>query len=106
MLALNHIFTLHAKLAIFARSEWAAFSSTSYLSSDCKLGNHVFMNTECVVGHDSVVLDFNCLFQGRSLRNCFIEESCTFGIGSLVLPGIRMKEGSKLDAMSVLRDSK
>jgi acetyltransferase EpsM len=76
------------------------------LTADCKLGDHTFLNTECVIGHDSVVLDFNCLFPKVEIcGDCFIEESCTFGIGSLVLPGIRMKEGSKLDAMSVLRES-
>ena len=75
------------------------------LAGDAKLGNHIFLNTESVIGHDTVVLDFNCLFPKVEIcGDCFIEESCTFGIGSLVLPGVRMKEGSKLDAMSVLRE--
>lgn len=76
------------------------------MAGDCKLGDHTFLNTECVIGHDSVLLDYNCLFPKVEIcGDCFIEESCTFGIGSLVLPGVRMKEGSKLDAMSVLRES-
>lgn len=76
------------------------------LAADSKVGNHTFLNTECVVGHDSEVLDFNCLFPKVEIcGDCLIEESCVFGIGSIVLPGIKMKEGSKLDAMSVLRES-
>tara|TARA_Y100000591_G_C21809461_1_gene687012 strand:+ start:815 stop:1465 length:651 start_codon:yes stop_codon:yes gene_type:complete len=76
------------------------------LAADCKVGNHTFLNTECVIGHDSVVGDFNCLFPKVEIcGECIIEESCTFGIGSLVLPGIKMREGSKLDAMSVLRET-
>lgn len=76
------------------------------LAGDCKVGDHTFLNTECVIGHDSVVSDYSCLFPKVEIcGDCFIEASCTFGIGSLVLPGVRMKEGSKLDAMSVLRES-
>jgi len=76
------------------------------ICADAQVGNHTFLNTECVVGHDSIILDFNCLFPKVEIcGDCFIEKFCTFGIASLVLPGIRMKEGSKLDAMSVLRKS-
>jgi acetyltransferase-like isoleucine patch superfamily enzyme len=76
------------------------------ICGDAELGDHTFLNTECVIGHDSVVLSFNCLFPKVEIcGDCYIEKFCTFGISSVVLPGIRMKEGSKLDAMSILRES-
>lgn len=76
------------------------------ICADAIIGEHTFMNTECVIGHDSVVSSFCCLFPKVEVcGDCTVESFCTFGIGSIILPGNRMKEGSKLDAMSVLRSS-
>lgn len=75
-------------------------------TGDCKIGDHNFFNTECVVGHDTVIEDFSCFFPKIEIcGDCHIESLCTFGISSIVLPGVRMLKGSKLDAMSILKKS-
>tara|TARA_B100001939_G_scaffold347624_1_gene369831 strand:+ start:467 stop:1105 length:639 start_codon:yes stop_codon:yes gene_type:complete len=74
------------------------------ICADAIVQDFVFMNTECVVGHDSLIESFSCLFPKVEIcGDCHIEECCEFGINSIVLPGIRLKKSSKLDAMSVLR---
>ena len=76
------------------------------ITGDATICDHIFMNTECVIGHDTIVESFCCLFPKVEVcGNSYIEENCTFGIGSIVLPEIRVHSGSKLDAMSVLRHS-
>lgn len=80
------------------------FAPQVIITADAVIGDHTFLNTECVIGHDTVIDNFCCLFPKVEIcGNCHIEENCTFGIGSIVLPGIRMLKNSKLDAMAVLR---
>ena len=73
---------------------------------DAKIGSFVFLNTEVVVGHDSHVGDFSCLFPKTEVcGDCDIGESVIMGINSVILPGNTLVNGSKLDALSVLRRS-
>ena len=76
------------------------------ICADAVLKDYNFLNTECVVGHDTTLGDYCTLFPKVEIcGDCFIETGCTFGIGSIVTPGVIMKENSKLDAMSVLREN-
>lgn len=73
---------------------------------DAVLESHVFANTEVVIGHDSRVGSYTCIFPKVEIcGDCNIGRECVFGINSVVLPGNSMADGSKLDAFSVLRDS-
>jgi sugar O-acyltransferase (sialic acid O-acetyltransferase NeuD family) len=70
------------------------------------LKDFVFTNTEVVVGHDTVIGEFCCLFPKVEIcGDCVVEENCVFGINATVLPSVRVKKNSKVDAFSVLRDS-
>ena len=91
----------------FARiGEGCVLAPQVIITADAIIKDHTFMNTECVIGHDTVIESFCCLFPKVEVcGQCYIEENCTFGIGSIVLPGVRMKKNSKLDAMSVLRET-
>jgi len=80
------------------------FAPYVIVCADAVIKDFVFLNTEVVIGHDSTVESFCCLFPKVEIcGNCYIEESCVFGINSIVLPGLRMKRSSRLDALSVLR---
>ena len=76
------------------------------ISADAILKNHIFFATGCFIGHDTTLADYCTLFpRVKICGDCFIETGCTFGIGSIVTPGVTMRENSKLDAMSVLREN-
>ena len=78
----------------------------SIICADAILKDHNFLNTECVIGHDTIIEKFCTIFPKTEIcGDCYIEEGCTFGIGSIVTPGVTMKSDSKLDAMSVLRQN-
>lgn len=78
----------------------------SMVLGDAKIGSFVFLNTEAVVGHDSSVGSYSCLFPKVEVcGDCTIGESSVLGINSIVLPGNTLFPGSKLDAFSVLRRS-
>ena len=76
------------------------------LTGDPILNKFVFTNTEVVIGHDAVIEDFCTLFPKVEIcGDCNIGKGCVFGINSIVLPGINIISGSKLDAGSILRES-
>ena len=73
---------------------------------DAFLDSFVFANTGVVVGHDSSVGSFSCLFPKVEVcGDCDIGKGSVLGINSVVLPGNRLIAGSKLDAFSILRRS-
>jgi len=76
------------------------------LTGDPILNKCIFVNTEVVVGHDTVIEDYCTLFPKVEIcGDCKIGKKCVFGINSIVLPGLTVSSDSKLDAGSILRES-
>ena len=110
----NH-FTVNYENYIHPSCEVSTFSEMgigcvlapqTIICADAVLKDHIFLNTECVVGHDTIIESYNCLYPKVEIcGDCYVEEGCTFGIGSIVTPGVKIRRNSKLDAMSVLRNT-
>ena len=78
----------------------------SILTGDCELGDFVFLNTNATVGHDTKIGSYTTMFPNTEVcGDCDIGEDCVFGIGSYVLPKVRLPSGSKASAGSVVRKS-
>ena len=76
------------------------------LAGDPTLRDFIFMNTEVVIGHDVVIDNFCSLFPRVEIcGDCVIEANCVFGINATVLPTVKVKKNSMVDAFSVLRQS-
>lgn len=58
------------------------------------------------MGHDTLVRSYNCFFPKVEIcGSVTIFNKCTFGINSIVLPGVEVHSNTRLDAMSVLGKS-
>lgn len=67
------------------------------------IGNHVSMCGACNVGHDSQIGDY-CTLSPRTLicGNVIVGEGVFFGVGSCVLPGVRVGKGAIIGAGAVV----
>lgn len=73
------------------------------VTSDASLGDFVFMNTGSVVGHDAVVGAFTTLFPSTEVcGDVVLGEGCVFGIGAFAVPGVRLADGTRVRAGSVV----
>lgn len=73
------------------------------LTTHVVVGRHAHLNLNCTVGHDAVLEDFATLFPGVHLGGgCVIEEGATLGLGSLVLPYVRVGSGAVVGAGAVV----
>ncbi len=78
----------------------------SIVVADAMLGDFVFINTNGTVGHDSIIGSFTTMFPNTEVcGNCVIDEDCIFGIGSYVLPNVKLPRGTKVSAGAVVRKS-
>lgn len=77
--------------------------SGAVLTSDITLGEGVLVNLNCTLGHDVVVHDYAELSPGVHLSgHVTLEANCVLGTGAVVLPGVRIGEGSVVGAGSVV----
>ena len=78
----------------------------SIVTGDAVLGDFVFMNTNATVGYDTTIGSYTTLFPNSEVcGDCEIGESCLFGIGSYVLPKVKLPEGTKVSAGAIVRKS-
>jgi sugar O-acyltransferase (sialic acid O-acetyltransferase NeuD family) len=73
------------------------------LMTHVAVGELVHVNLNCTVGHDAVIEDFATLHGGVHLGGgCVIEEGATLGLGSVVLPYLRVGRGAIVGAGAVV----
>lgn len=72
-------------------------------SCDVVLGDFNIFNDSVVVGHDTIIEDYNIVMPGvRISGNVKIGHDNFFGVGSIVLQGLTIKNGVHLSAGSVM----
>lgn len=65
------------------------FLAFGHVSSNVTIGNHVQINYNATVGHDSVLEDFVTVLPGANVAGSVVlKEGTTVGSGAVILPGL------------------
>lgn len=74
-----------------------------YLSTNIVIGDHVQLNPQCGIGHDSIIGNYSSLYWNVNISgNVRIEEGCVFGTKSTVLQGISVGKWSIIGANATI----
>jgi len=73
------------------------------LTTQIKIGEHVNLNLDCTVGHDSVIESYCNLSPGVHISGQVrLEEAVTIGTGAVLLPAVRVGHDSVIGAGAVV----
>ena len=83
--------------------EGTIVTAGNIITTQIRLGNHVLMNLDCTVGHDSVINDYCVVSPGAHISgNVTLGEGVELGTGACVIPGKRIGDWSIIGAGSVV----
>lgn len=75
------------------------------ITVNTKIGNHVLLSGNCGIGHDTVVGDYSSVLWGSAFSGYdVIGESCFIGVGTKIIQGINIINGSKISAGMILTE--
>jgi len=75
----------------------------SILTVNISLGNHVIINLDCTVGHDTILHNFVTLYPSVNVSgNVILNECVEMGTGSQIIQGIEIGENSIVGAGAVV----
>ena len=73
------------------------------ITSQIRIGDHVFLNLGCTVGHDAILERYvNCAPNCNISGNVKLCEGAHLGTGVQVLPGVRVGEWTTVGAGAVV----
>lgn len=73
------------------------------LTVDISLGNHVIINLDCTIGHDTVIKDFVTLYPSVNVSgNSYLDDCIEMGTGSQIIQGIKIGSSTIVGAGSVV----
>lgn len=79
------------------------FLALCHISSTVRIGNHVQVNYNATVGHDSVFEDFVTVLPGANIAGAVVlKEGSTVGSGAVVLPGLVVGAHATIGAGAVV----
>jgi len=74
-----------------------------YANPSVVIGNHVILNTRCVVEHDNIIEDYVHISPGSTLTgNVTVEEGCHIGAGATLIPSVHIGSWSVVGAGSTV----
>lgn len=69
------------------------------LTTQIKIGNHVILNLDCTIGHDSIIEDYCTVAPGVHISgNVHLEKGVDFGTGATIIQGITIGAWSIIGA--------
>jgi sugar O-acyltransferase (sialic acid O-acetyltransferase NeuD family) len=75
----------------------------SLLTTDLRLGDHVIVNLDCTIGHDSSIGDFVTMAPSVNVSGAVeVGEGCDLGTGASIIQGVAIGEWTILGAGSVV----
>jgi len=73
------------------------------LTTQIRIGDHVILNLDCTVGHDSIIEDYCTIAPGSHISgNVRFEEGVDFGTGSVIIQGVTVGAWSIIGAGAVV----
>lgn len=73
------------------------------LTNQISIGDHVFLNLDCTVGHDTMIDDFCNINPGVHISgNVHLETGCEIGTGAAIIQGVSIGKWSIVGAGSVV----
>lgn len=86
--------------------EGVVITAGSILTNQIAIGDHVFVNLDCTVGHDTVIEDFCNISPGVHISGSVrLETGCDIGTGAAIIQGITIGHWSIVGAgAAVVKD--
>lgn len=86
--------------------EGVVITAQNIITTQVKIGNHVFLNLNCTVGHDTILEDFvNCAPSVSVSGNGILKRGCHLYAGVKVGPGVTIGEWTRIGAgISVIKN--
>lgn len=73
------------------------------VSTNVSVGNHVQLNPQCGIGHDSIINDFSSLYWNVNISgNVIIDEGCVLGTKTTVIQGLKVGAWSIVGASATI----
>jgi sugar O-acyltransferase (sialic acid O-acetyltransferase NeuD family) len=73
------------------------------ITTNVTLGNHIQVNPQCGIGHESVIKDYNSLYWNVNISgNVEVEEGCIIGTKATILQRVNIGKGSIIGAGAVV----
>ncbi len=83
--------------------EGTIITANNILTTQIKLGRHVFLNLACTVGHDTIIEDYvNCAPGCNISGNVVLETGCWIGTGVKIIQNIRIGKWTRVGAGAVV----
>lgn len=84
----------------------AVITAGCILTTQIKIGNHVYLNLDTTIGHDVIIEDFVNLAPGCHISgNVILREGADLGTGAVILQGITIGKWSTIGAGAVVIDN-
>lgn len=75
----------------------------SILTTNIKIGEHVIINLDCTIGHDSILENYSTILPSTNISgNVKVEEYATIGTGTAIIQGKNIGKRSIIGAGSVI----
>lgn len=75
----------------------------SVLTIDVSLGNHVIINLNCTIGHDSTIRDYVTIYPSVNVSgNTYIQNNVEVGTGTQIIQGLEIGRNTIIGAGSVV----
>ncbi len=76
------------------------------ITCNIEIGNHVFINLDCTIGHDTILEDYVNLAPGAHISgDCRLLEGSHIFTGAVIIPGVTVGKWSVIGAGAVVLES-
>lgn len=83
--------------------EGTIITAGNILTTQIKIGNHVILNLDCTVGHDSIIEDYCTVAPGAHISgNVHLGVGVDFGTGAVIIQGVSVGSWSIIGAGTVV----
>jgi sugar O-acyltransferase (sialic acid O-acetyltransferase NeuD family) len=83
--------------------EGTIITAGNILTTQIKICNHVIINLDCTIGHDSIIEDYCTIAPGVHISgNVHLEKGIDFGTGAVIIQGITVGSWSIIGAGAVV----